>query len=154
MNDVRASRSLLVAVPAVTTAEPLIASYAVTAGCSGGAGARCVTLYALHSVLPKLKPLIAPFDMSKLTLPPAVCTFSMTVRPLPARFRSKLPVPLKFGWLAGQRRDQRLERDAARAAVEREAGVVARGAHVEITGERAAVEPRSRVLELRCRRRR
>ena len=86
--------------------------------------------------------------MSKLTLPPAVCTFSMTVRPLPARFRSKLPVPLKFGWLARQRRDQRLERDAARAAVEREPRVVARGAHVEVAGERAAVELRARVLEL------
>ena len=44
-----------------------------------------------------MKPLIAPLAMSKLTLPPAVCTFSITVRPLPARFRSKLPVPLKFG---------------------------------------------------------
>ena len=62
MNDVRASKSLLVAVPAVTTAEPLMPSYAVSAGCSGGAGARCVTLYAAHSVLPKLKPLIAPSE--------------------------------------------------------------------------------------------
>ena len=66
---------------------------------SGGTGERCVTLYAAHNVRPKLNPLIAPLFLSNSTLPPAVCTLWMTVRPLPARFRLKMPVPLKFdGW--------------------------------------------------------
>ena len=86
--------------------------------------------------------------MSKLTLPPAVCTFSMTVRPLPARFEIEAARAAEVRRLARQRGDQRLELDAARAAVEREARVVARGAHMEVAGERAAVELRARVLEL------
>ena len=49
MNDVRASRSLLVAVPAVTTAEPLMRFVSGDEPAARAAPARaCVTLYALH----------------------------------------------------------------------------------------------------------